>query len=44
MGGPGYTYLLTEFRLACWPRVSPMTVITRLLVDNPRRALTGESA
>ncbi len=41
-GGPGYAYLLTGFRERLLDAGVPMALLTTLLVDNPRRALTGE--
>lgn len=40
-GGPGYAYLLTGFRERMRAHGCTEAVITSLLVDNPRRALTG---
>ena len=44
MGGPGYAYLPETFAgLLVAAGVSPVQVMS-LMVDNPRRALTGETA
>lgn len=40
-GGPGYAYLLTGFRELMAAHGLPEGLIATLLVDNPRRALTG---
>jgi phosphotriesterase-related protein len=40
-GGSGYAYLLTGFRERMLEAGFPETLLTRLMVDNPRRALTG---
>jgi phosphotriesterase-related protein len=40
-GGPGYAYLLTGFRDRMRQAGFPDTLVTTLLVDNPRKALTG---
>ncbi len=40
-GGPGYAYLLTGFRDRMLEAGLPGSLLTRLMVDNPRRALTG---
>ena len=40
-GGPGYAYLLTGFRERMDEAGLPGSLWRRLLVDNPRRALTG---
>ncbi len=42
-GGPGYAYLLTGFRSRLQEAGLSAAEIDRLLIDNPRRALTGES-
>jgi phosphotriesterase-related protein len=42
-GGPGYTYLLTGFRDRMQEVGFPHTLLDRLVVDNPRRALTGDA-
>jgi phosphotriesterase-related protein len=44
MGGPGYTYVITKFRDRLLEAGISQELITRFLVDNPRRALTGEAA
>lgn len=41
-GGPGYTYVLTTFRRRLEEEGIPPRTIERFLVDNPRRALSGE--
>lgn len=40
-GGPGYTYLLVRFRELLISAGLTEATLTTLLVDNPRRALTG---
>lgn len=40
-GGPGYAYLLTGFRARMLDAGFPEDLLTTLMVDNPRRALTG---
>jgi phosphotriesterase-related protein len=40
-GGPGYAYLLTGFRQRLLARGVPAGLVDTLMVDNPRRALTG---
>lgn len=40
-GGPGYAYLLTGFRERLADAGFPDTLFTKLMVDNPRRALAG---
>ena len=40
-GGPGYDYLLTGFRARMLDAGFPETLVARLMIDNPRRALTG---
>ncbi len=40
-GGPGYAYLLTGFRDRLLGHGLPEALVARLMVDNPRRALTG---
>lgn len=40
-GGPGYAYLLTGFRERMAEAGFPDALWRRLVVDNPRRALTG---
>ena len=43
MGGPGYAYVVTDVRRpAARPRASATPTCDRLLVDNPRRMLTGD--
>jgi phosphotriesterase-related protein len=42
-GGPGYAYLLTGFRARLEAAGFEASAIARMLVDNPRRALTGEA-
>jgi predicted metal-dependent phosphotriesterase family hydrolase len=41
MGGCGYTYVITGFRERLANAAVSEELITRFLVDNPRRALTG---
>lgn len=41
-GGPGYAYLLTGFRERMADAGLPESLWHRLVVDNPRRALTGD--
>jgi phosphotriesterase-related protein len=40
-GGPGYAYLLTGFRQRLLAHGVPAGLVDTLMVDNPRRALTG---
>ena len=40
-GGPGYAYLLTGFRDRMLEAGFPESLLTTLMADNPRRALTG---
>jgi phosphotriesterase-related protein len=42
-GGPGYAYLLTGFRERLREAGLPADLFDRLMIDNPRRALTGEA-
>jgi phosphotriesterase-related protein len=43
MGGPGYTYVTTTFAGLLVAAGLPAELVTSLMVDNPRRALTGEA-
>lgn len=42
MGGPGYTFVVTEFRHRLLAAGFPTDLVTHFLVENPRAALTGE--
>jgi predicted metal-dependent phosphotriesterase family hydrolase len=44
MGGGGYTYVVTAFRARLVAEGIADELVTRLLVDNPRRALTAGTA
>ncbi|MGI8533715.1 MAG: phosphotriesterase family protein, partial [Candidatus Limnocylindrales bacterium] len=43
MGGPGYSYVLSGFRQKLLERGFSAQLVQRIVVDNPRRALTGAS-
>jgi phosphotriesterase-related protein len=44
LGGCGYTYVITGFRERLLDAGLSTELVTRFLVDNPRRALTGAAA
>ena len=43
MGGPGYSYVLSGFRQKLLERGFSAQLVQRIVVDNPRQALTGAS-